>query len=151
MGLDMYAYAGRKGQYDQFYEQDDLHYNSKTGDWEIPEGGVQKPRELAYWRKHPNLHGWFEKLWHQKINTSGQTVLEELDGWSTFNGVELELTLEDLDLLEKDVEQGRLPATQGFFFGNDADQHYKTQDLQFIQDARAELIAGNGVFYNSSW
>jgi len=139
MGLDMYAYTGRKVQMNEFYEQD-IQFNRETGDWDVPAGGIQKPRELAYWRKHPNLHGWFEKLARQK----------NLD-YGTFNGVELELTLEDLDALELDVERGRLPATQGFFFGNDADQHYKEQDLKFIQEARAELVAGNSVFYNSSW
>jgi hypothetical protein len=139
MGLDMYAYTGRKGQMNEFYEQD-IKFNSETGEWDVPEGGVQQPRELAYWRKHPNLHGWMEKLAQEK-------GLE----YGTFNGVELELTYEDLKILERDVEHGRLPATQGFFFGRDADEHYKAQDLKFIQDARNELFAGNQVFYNSSW
>ena len=139
MGLDMYAYAGRKGQMNEFYEQD-IQFNRETNDWDVPAGGVQKPRELAYWRKHPNLHGWFEKLAERK----------NLD-YGTFNGIELELTLEDLHLLENDVERGRLPATSGFFFGNDSDQYYKPHDLKFIQDARAAIAAGEQVFYNSSW
>ena len=139
MGLDMYAYTGRKGQMNEFYDQD-IQFNRETGDWDVPLGGVQKPRELAYWRKHPNLHGWMEKLAKEKGLT-----------YNTFNGIELELTYEDLKILERDVERGRLPSTQGFFFGNDADRHYKAQDLKFIQDARTELFAGNQVFYNSSW
>jgi hypothetical protein len=138
MGLDMYAYTGRKGQMNEFYEQD-IKFNRETGDWDVPAGGIQKPRELAYWRKHPNLHGWFHKLWAAR------------GGLGDFNGDELELTLEDLDTLETVVEKGRLPSTRGFFFGDDSDQHYKAQDLKFIQDARAEIAAGNCVFYNSSW
>jgi hypothetical protein len=48
MGLDMYAYvANRAGQRDEFYDQD-IKYNSETGEWDVPEGGVQKPHELAY-------------------------------------------------------------------------------------------------------
>jgi hypothetical protein len=137
----MYAYTGRKGQMNEFYEQD-IKFNRETNDWDIPKGGIPKPRELAYWRKHPNLHGWFERLWARKSEDASK---------HTFNGIELELTLEDLDALENDVEKGRLPATQGFFFGNDSDQHYKVQDLKFIQDARTEIAAGNCVFYNSSW
>ena len=102
---------------------------------------VEKPREVAYWRKHPNLHGWMERLAETKSDLQ----------YNTFNGVELELTLEDLDRLEQDVEKGRLPATEGFFFGKDADDYYKAQDLKFIQDARDEIAAGNHMFYNSSW
>ena len=68
-----------------------------------------------------------------------------------FNGVELELTWEDLDALEEDIESSNLPHTSGFFFGDPADQHYYEQDLEFIKNARAELFLGFQVFYNSSW
>jgi hypothetical protein len=118
MGLDMYAYTAAKANAD--YE---------TGQ-----------RELAYWRKHPNLHGWMEKLAESK-NVE----------YSTFNGVELELTWEDLDKLEYAIKHNQLPATRGFFFGDGADDHYKAQDLEFIKNARAELFLGLKVFYNSSW
>jgi hypothetical protein len=107
--------------------------------YEIDASTVPKPRELAYWRKHPNLHGWMHRLWNEKGHAGD------------FNGDELELTAEDLDRLEHVIEHNKLPSTQGFFFGNDADDHYKAQDLKFIQDARTELIAGMKVFYNSSW
>jgi hypothetical protein len=136
MGLDMYAYvAAKEGQSREFYESaefdaDSKNYVSKT---------VTKPREIAYWRKHPNLHGWMHQLWESKGN-SGE-----------FNGDELELTWEDLEALELDVIAGSLPGTSGFFFGNDSDDHYREQDLKFIRDARAELFCGLKVFYNSSW
>ena len=139
MGLDMYAYAAQKGQHNEYWENYDFKAETST---------VEKPREIAYWRKHPNLHGWMERLW---ISKSKDVIVEDADQFSTFNGVELELTLEDLDLLEQDVEKRRLPATTGFFFGNDSDDFYRAQDLQFIQDARTEIRAGNCIFYNSSW
>jgi hypothetical protein len=44
-----------------------------------------------------------------------------------------------------------LPETKGFFFGEDSDEHYLKQDLEFIKQARAELFCGFKVFYNSSW
>lgn len=141
MGLDMYAYVGRKGQMNEFYEQD-IKYNSETGDWDVPEGGVSKPREIAYWRKHPNLHGWMQKLWEAKGGNTGS------DG---FNGIELELTQDDIEMLEQDVLAGHLPSTAGFFFGDNSDDYYREQDLQFIKNARAELFCGLNVFYNSSW
>jgi hypothetical protein len=68
-----------------------------------------------------------------------------------FNGVELELTWEDLDALEQDINSGQLPNTRGFFFGENSDDYYREQDLAFIKQARAELFSGLKVFYNSSW
>jgi hypothetical protein len=130
MGLDMYAYCGRKGQHDEYWENYDFDKDSSV---------VEKPRELAYWRKHPNLHGWMHKLWERKGNAG------------TFNGNELELTWEDLDELEEAVNNQQLPETSGFFFGNPADDYYREQDLEFIKNARAELFCGLKVFYNSSW
>jgi len=137
MGLDMYAYtAAKAGQQDEFYE-------GAVWDEELKESvnlAVTKPREIAYWRKHPNLHGWMERLAEQK-NLK----------YSSFNGIEMELTAEDLDELERAVTHKQLPATQGFFFGSGADDVYYESDLKFIREARAELFFGLKVFYNSSW
>jgi hypothetical protein len=135
MGLDMYAYVATKpGQNDEFWESAELDPETKEY-----VGKVSKPRELAYWRKHPNLHGWMRQLWESKGNEGD------------FNGDELELTREDLDALEHDVVEGNLPSTSGFFFGNEADEYYRGEDLKFIREARAELFMGLRVFYNSSW
>ena len=136
MGLDMYAYvAARAGQQREYY--DTANWDNDSKELISP---VTKPREIAYWRKHPNLHGWMEKLAEQKN-------LE----YDTFNGIELELTAEDLDQLEHTIKKRQLPSTAGFFFGNDSDQHYYDHDLEFIKNARAELFLGLKVFYNSSW
>jgi hypothetical protein len=102
---------------------------------------VTKPVELAYWRKHPSLHGWMEQLWQKK----------NPEDMSTFNGVELELTWEDIDELEQAVRHGQLPFTEGFFFGKPADNAYYEEDLKFCLNAKAELFLGLKVFYNSSW
>ena len=141
MGLDMYAYvAARAGQQTEFYEGAEWDADLK----EHRNPNVNKPREIAYWRKHPNLHGWMAQLWLGRENN-------ELRDAGNFNGIELELTAEDLDNLERAVKKRRLPATSGFFFGTDADQHYYKDDLKFIQLARAEMFLGLKVFYNSSW
>jgi len=142
MGLDMYAYvASKKGQYNEFYET--AEFDGTTNDFESET--VTKPIEIAYWRKHPNLHGWMEKLWISKDRP------RESVGWPIFNGIELELTWDDLDKLERDIRQGRLPNTEGFFFGNPSDSHYYQQDLEFVKNAKAEVFLGLKVFYNSSW
>lgn len=141
MGLDMYAYVANKAnQRADFYE---------SSEWdpvaaEFVNHKVQKPREIAYWRKHPNLHGWMADLWQRRV-TQGEGDVQD------FNGVELELFWEDLDQLEQDILNSRLPSTTGFFFGNEADDYYKEQDLQFIKNAKAELFSGLRVFYDSSW
>jgi len=137
MGLDMYAYvAARAGQQGDYYEG--AEFNEQTR--ELENKTVAKPREIAYWRKHPNLHGWMERLAESKNVEYG-----------SFNGVELELTWADIDALEQAVTHKQLPATTGFFFGSDADELYYEDDLAFIKNARAELFMGLKVFYNSSW
>ena len=133
MGLDMYAYAAtNEKQYDQYWED---------GVWETDQfvSKTTKPKELAYWRKHPNLHGWFRQEWESQGNTG------------EFNGDQLEIDWAMLERLESAVLNGELPGTSGFFFGNDADEEYREQDLEFIKQARAELFLGLRVFYNSSW
>jgi hypothetical protein len=142
MGLDMYAYvAAREGQQKEFWE--DGEYDPVTGDYINPK--VTKPIEIAYWRKHPNLHGWMEELWQSK------GCPRDNDDDITFNGIELELTWEDIDMLEEDINQGALPGTSGFFFGDPADDYYREDDLKFIKEARSQLFLGLRVFYNSSW
>jgi len=133
MGLDMYAYAAaNEKQYDQYWED---------GHWENDQyvSKTTKPKELAYWRKHPNLHGWFHREWLDQGNTGD------------FNGDQLEIDWDMLERLNDAVVNGDFPRTSGFFFGDGADDYYRTQDLEFVRQARAELFLGLRVFYNSSW
>ena len=141
MGLDLYAYVAAKANQERdFY--DTAVYDENIKAYANPT--VLKPREIAYWRKHPNLQGWMDQLWRRKGCES------DVPG-DSFNGVELELTWEDLDELERAVTHGQLPPTSGFFFGNDADEHYREQDLEFIRKAREALDAGLHVEYSSWW
>jgi len=122
MGLDQFANA-RKGK-----------PRKKNGVLTYPQN-----RELASWRKHPNLQGWMEDLYRSK------------GGTEDFNCVEVELSLEDLDNLEAAINGKNLPETSGFFFGEDADDHYKETDLQFIKDAKEAISEGFTVVYSSWW
>jgi hypothetical protein len=136
MGLDQYAYAAaRAGQQQEFWETAE----AAEGSMEYVSRTVERPREIAYWRKHPNLHGWFRQEWESAGNQGD------------FNGDELEITWDMLERLEYDVRNGELPDTRGFFFGDNSDAEYYEQDLEFIRNARAELFMGLKVFYNSSW
>jgi hypothetical protein len=142
MGLDQYAYvAAQAGDRDRYWDAGELVNNEFTSP-------LPAPRELAYWRKHPNLQGWMEQLWIDK----GCPGREDPDDPNNmFNCVELELTWEDLDNLERAVRHGQLPKTSGFFYGDSSDEYYLENDLAFIQAAGAELFLGLKVFYNSSW
>lgn len=130
MGLDAYAYvAGRKGQYDEYYE---------TGEWDanaqdIVNPSVTKPREIAYWRKHHDLQTWMRELWLLRDYITSD------DRVAMFNGIELELTWDDVDRLEKDIQS----IHENYL--------YRKQDLEFCSAAKAELFLGARVFYNSSW
>lgn len=123
MGLDQYATA-RKGE--ATIDED--------GDITYPE-----ERELAYWRKHPNLQGWMQELYHEK------------GGEGEFNCVDVELTLDDLDSLEDSLDKEELPETAGFFFGGDSSDHYAEQDRDFICEARAAIKQGYTIVYSSWW
>ena len=140
MGLDQYAYAAsRAGQYDEFWETSESLVNTTDGHAEYVSRTVERPREIAYWRKHPGLQGFFRAEWESQGNEGD------------FNCVELEITWDMLERLEYDVIHGELPETRGFFFGDDSSEYYREQDLEFIKNARAELFMGLKVFYNSSW
>ena len=123
MGLDQYATA-RKGE----VRTDDEGYTY-----------YEDSKELAYWRKHPNLQGWMEELYHEK------------GGEEEFNCVDVELTLKDLDALEKSLDDEALPETAGFFFGGDSDDHYLESDREFIREARSAIKQGYTVVYSSWW
>lgn len=94
---------------------------------------------LHYWRKHPDLHGWMERLYREK---GGQA--------ETFNLTTVVVTLADLDRLEEDVRDGRLPPTSGFFFGSSGPED-AADDLAFIKKAREAIADGKTVFYDSWW
>lgn len=128
MGLDQYAYVA-----------------AKAGD------DYENRQEIAYWRKHPNLQGWMESLWEERGHPGWDG--KETAWGSAFNCIEIELTYEDIQRLEKDIKEGVVAGldVSGFFFGNPSDDYYYEKDLQFCADARAELFLGRKVFYNSSW
>jgi len=95
-------------------------------------------KEIAYWRKHPDLHGWMENLYREKGGRE-----------QSFNGDLVVLTLKDLDRLEEDILRKNLPKTTGFFFGESAEISLK--DLEFVLEARKAIQEGDTVFYDSSW
>ncbi len=121
MGLDMYAYATSRKPAAPVDFKDDEH------------------ERLHYWRKHPNLHGWMERLYYAKGGTK-----------DSFNCVNVELTADDLDALERVIKENKLPETCGFFFG-ETDGSERDDDLAFVAEARAAIAEGRFVYYTSWW
>jgi len=91
-----------------------------------------------------------ENLWESKGRPNANDESDSM-GLSEFNCVPVELSYEDLDSLEKDIQNSRMPQTAGFFFGDDSDDYYKEKDLEFIQSARLSLDNGYKVYYDSWW
>lgn len=129
MGLDMSAHRWH------IKPPKEVDFTLEEISLETLEASVTK---ISYWHKHPNLHGWMEKLYREKGGT------EEV-----FNGDFVVLNSQDLDRLEDDVLEGNLPFTKGFFFGTSTDR--KLNDLIFIEEARKAIQEGDTVFYTGNW
>ena len=110
----------------------------------------QVSQEIAYWRKHNRLQGWMEQLYTEK------------GGEGSFNCQDLYLTKEDIDNLQRAIENRNLPKTGGFFFGDDSYENedpdnshtnypYYEEDLNFISTARQALRDGKLVWYHCWW
>ena len=123
MGLDMMAYSIAEA------PETPVDFESNSED----------RFELHYWRKHPNLHGWMEKLYRSREGENDE-----------FNTSSVVLTPEDLDALEQDILDSNLPKTSGFFFGS-SDGQEKDGDLAFIAKARDAHAAGLAVVYYAWW
>jgi hypothetical protein len=128
MGLDMYAFKIKHES--KISESDPYGEENWAND---------EKEELFYWRKHPDLHGWMENLYYAKGGDA-----------DTFNCVDVEITLDDLDELEEDVINDNLPHTEGFFFGKSSPED-KERDLEFIEKARKAIEDGYEVIYTSWW
>ena len=130
MGLDMYAFRVKaEDVIDDFNIRDDSM-------------GREEPlEELAYWRKHHDLHGWMERLYRAKGGTK-----------ESFNCVPVRLTNKDLDQLLHDILNHALPETQGFVFGtNPPDDESMKNDIEFVTNARIAIADGDAVYYDSWW
>lgn len=139
MGLDQYLFKTKQTP-EQVLSED---YDS------------DQSKEIAYWRKHPNLQGYMKQVWEQKYKERAKQ-LQEIQENSTFridqfNCEKVILTLEDLANWEKAVNNKEYPATTGFLFGNEKDEEYKEHDLDSIKEARKAINEGFTVYYDSWW
>lgn len=117
----------------------------------------ERVKQFSYWRKHHDLHGFFEKEWHK----SGCPGAKNAD--ATFNCVRFQLTQDILLRAVTAIKNDKLPATTGFFFG-DGDYYdpkffgsqakannEKEKDIAIIQNAITKIIEGSVIYYDSWW
>lgn len=141
MGLDQYAYRIKTP---AKWDDDGQRLDAEDG---------SKREQFFGWRKHPDLQGWMEQRWRVawELGPFHADVLMDHPA-GNFNCVDLELTAEDLDALEQDLLNGKLPTTTGFFFGTGhATDRTRREDLEFIRLARKALDEGYRVVYTSWW
>ena len=134
MGLDMYAWSITDP--NRTFPETDPVFHEPTSGEDVP--GLNR-QEFFYWRKHPNLHGWFKQLYVAKGGEDPH-----------FNCNKVEITLEDLDALEAVLT--KLPGTSGFFFGTSTPEDDK-RTSDFIILAREFLINNptSRLYYDSWW
>ncbi len=132
MGLDMYL-NGEK----YFYGQ--RKYSEKrVADDPAKIGEIY---ELAYWRKHPDLHGFIVETFADGIDDCRRIWLSD----------------ENIETIIKAVKEGSLPHTEGFFFGeSENDEAQRNEDVQLLEGALAwvrtkEDGAWRSLIYQASW
>lgn len=93
--------------------------------------------EIAYWRKHPNLHGFIV-----------QTFAEGKDDCQ-----KIYLGQDDLVTIIDAIKEDRLPDTTGFFFGvSEKNEEAKNYDLEVFSKAlRWAKETYSTVYYVASW
>ena len=144
MGLDMYLNS-------RIYHSGityDENKKMRERKLETVEGFKKKATELeiAYWRKHPNLHGYIVKTFNE-----GEDDCRPI-----------ELTPENLNQIANAIEKNELPYTQGCFFGSSEDhEEEKKENIKIFRDASIWLDkklverSQNGdwfsIHYEASW
>ena len=94
-------------------------------------------KELGYWRKHPNLHGFF-------VNEFANGVDE---------CQKIPLTVDDLKKTLNATVENTLPETSGFFFGTSMPED-REETIKILTEAikwASEDGFARTVYYRASW
>ena len=137
MGLDQYA-----------------HIRKQEIDWDKVYSDEHKPEKDGFvWRKHARLQVFMRDLFNEKHGTKSSEGAYGLG----FNGEDLELKIEDIEKLEKAIEDNYYSyfASDGFFWGQqfqeESCKEYKDQDLKFVAWCKDQIKQGSVITYYCSW
>lgn len=122
MGLDSYAYKVPKEYVKNDFEIKDYAYICND-----------ESNELAYWRKHYELHNWFKALYLKKGGKD-----------DSFNLTPIRVTVEDLNKL-----QWAFKKNKSLHYSNYMQWDYKETDDEFIKNALQAIEDGYEVFFES--
>jgi hypothetical protein len=121
MGLDMMIYRRNK---------------------DATERGDFQGEEIAYWRKHPNLHGFIVKEFAAGRDDCQQIPLDS----------------KKMLTLIRAIMERKLPETTGFFFGSSPSTDneltfvlQQLEDMNQLAKAIEALQDGYEIFYQASW
>lgn len=119
MGLDMYLFGERQ-----------------TKD----NAEVIERKELGYWRKHPNLHGYIVQTFNKGVDDCEPIYLNGGDMVQIMNA----------------INRDNLPHTTGFFFGSSDWTDHKQSSIDIFDAAikwllEADTDAVRYVYYLASW
>lgn len=141
MGLDQYAHTVSKRGQSLRKELLQIPTNEERKKFAKENSISDEVKQIQYWRKHANLNEWMVRLALKKgvVKNSNE-----------FNCVDLVLTPEDIDALERDIVQESLPHGDGFFWGRSAPED-RVLDEEFIALARQAFERGEEVIYSCWW
>ena len=121
MGLDMYIRID-----DPTYDEDAVPFDYAK----------YKSYELAYWRKHPNLHGFIVQTF--------------ADGADECQNIPLDAVKVETILAASEADD--LPETEGFFFGSSQPEHKADTKEQLLKVlAWLKANPGKAIYYRASW
>jgi len=101
------------------------------------------------WRKHARLHMFMQETYHRKNQDAKPNEVHHF--------TEVDLDLDDIERLQKAIDESYYNyfCEGGFFWGHqfqeDSLEHYKQQDLEFVEFAKKELAKGSEIKYRCSW
>lgn len=123
MGLDQFAYSTK--------EQNVINDENFKG--------VEGAHAFFQWSKNYPLQNWMQDFWSDK---TGKTSVYE------FNCSPIRLREEDIELLRKDIESGKLAED---FAENDYTPFMKERDLSFCKMALEKIKEGRAIYYVPWW
>lgn len=124
MGLDMYIFGEEPEQPRGTFGS----YSEKRGHF--------MAKELAYWRKHPNLHGYIVQTLANGVDECQHI---DLDAVSIREAIGA-------------IQRREMPETEGFFFGK-SDSSQDEPSIEALRRVLTWLEAkpGRRVYYQASW